>query len=116
MNYREYMILLAEGRTKPLPVSRYDAWTERIARHYGYDSQSHVLLEEMAELQKEILKNRRGADNRSSIIAEMADVYIMLNQMIELLDISYVELNLHVRNKLSRQLKRIRKENREKRK
>ena len=91
-------------------------WTIRIADYYGYDAQSDILLEEMSELQKEILKKRRGADNRKEIVNEIADVQIMLNQMIHLLNITDDEMAVTTRNKLSRQLKRIRKENREKRK
>ena len=49
--------------------------------HYGADSQTFMLFEEMAELQKEICKSRRGEDNRRFIADEIADVEIMLAQM-----------------------------------
>lgn len=35
----------------------------------------------MAELQKELCKEARGADNREAIAEEIADVKIMLEQM-----------------------------------
>ena len=48
---------------------------------YGVDAQLNVAIEEFSELTKEICKYKRGADNRSEILEEMADCYIMLEQM-----------------------------------
>lgn len=54
--------------------------------HYGPDAQKLMVMEEMAELQKELCKNSRGHDNRLHIAEEIADVLIMLEQMIILYD------------------------------
>jgi NTP pyrophosphatase (non-canonical NTP hydrolase) len=43
--------------------------------------QFDVLMEEMAELTKEICKMRRGKDNRDEICEEIADVSVVLEQM-----------------------------------
>lgn len=48
---------------------------------FGADAQQDKLLEEMAELQKEILKHRLGEDNLVHIAEEIADVEIMLDQV-----------------------------------
>lgn len=49
---------------------------------WGSDAQMLMVVEEMAELQKEILKNiNRKRDNIEDIIGEAADVYIMLEQL-----------------------------------
>lgn len=49
---------------------------------WGANAQMLMVLEEMSELQKEILKNiNRGKDNLAEIIDETADVYIMLEQL-----------------------------------
>ena len=48
---------------------------------YGADMQLNVAVEEFAELTKEICKHKRGNDNTEAIIEEMADCYIMLEQM-----------------------------------
>lgn len=48
---------------------------------FGTDMQLNVAVEEFAELTKEICKRKRGADNFYNIIEEMADCYIMLEQM-----------------------------------
>lgn len=48
---------------------------------WGAPGQVDCLLEEMAELQKEVIKNRRGRDNVEAIAEEVADVEIMLHQL-----------------------------------
>lgn len=49
---------------------------------YGKDSQMKMAIEEMSELTKELCKNFRGAGNTDAITEEIADVEIMLEQMI----------------------------------
>lgn len=91
-----------------------------IADHYGYDAQSRQCIEEMAELTKAICKWHRNrgdslksesydCDERTAIIEEMADVWIMLCQLDYLLD-SEFEVSEMITKKLDRQLERIRKE------
>ena len=48
---------------------------------YGAEAQTLMVMEEMSELTKELCKHARGADNTDAIAEEIADVYIMLNQM-----------------------------------
>lgn len=48
---------------------------------YGAEAQLNVAIEEFAELTKEICKHKRYANNKEAIIEEMADCYIMLEQM-----------------------------------
>lgn len=48
---------------------------------WGQDAQAKMLLEEMAELQKEICKAWRGKDNTVEIAEEVADVEVMLAQI-----------------------------------
>lgn len=54
---------------------------EKAIDTYGKDMQLTVAVEELSELIKEICKNKRGRDNRDNIIEEMADCYIMLEQL-----------------------------------
>lgn len=52
---------------------------------WGKEAQILMVLEEMSELQKEILKNiNRGKDNIKEIAEETADVFIMLEQLIHI--------------------------------
>lgn len=50
---------------------------------YGAEAQTDMMIEEMSELTKALLKNRRSESKRTreNIIEEMADVQIMLDQM-----------------------------------
>ena len=48
---------------------------------YGAEAQLNVAIEEFSELIKEICKHKRYMDNTKAIIEEMADCYIMLEQM-----------------------------------
>ena len=51
-----------------------------------------MVVEEMSELTKEICKKKRGKDNRVEIIEEIADVYIMLEQLKIICNISQKEI------------------------
>lgn len=54
---------------------------KRAIETYGAEAQLNVAIEELSELIKEICKHKRGAKNAGAIIEEMADCYIMLQQM-----------------------------------
>lgn len=53
---------------------------------WGAGMQTVMVFEEMAELQKELCKSLRGKDNLGYIAEEIADVRIMLDQMVILHD------------------------------
>ena len=54
----------------------------RAIKTYGDEHQTLMLLEEMSELQKELLKNaNRKKDNTKDIASEVADVEILLAQI-----------------------------------
>lgn len=55
---------------------------ETALKTWGADAQTVMMFEEMSELQKELCKHARGADNVEQIAEEIADVHIMLAQMI----------------------------------
>lgn len=59
-----------------------DAICQRALDTWGKVPQMSMVLEEMAELQIEILKNiNREKDNVDKIIDECADVQVMINQV-----------------------------------
>lgn len=76
-------------------------------KYYGNDPQVDVAIEEMSELIKELLKNRRGKENRSMIADEMADVYIMLEQLKFSFGINETELKVNAEFKIQRLKNRI---------
>jgi hypothetical protein len=59
----------------------YKATLKQAIEIYGAEEQLNVAIEEFAELIKEICKHKRYADNTKAIIEEMADCYIMLEQI-----------------------------------
>lgn len=62
---------------------------KRALHTWGEQAQMMMVVEEMSELMKEILKNvNRGKDNLAEIIEETADVEIMLEQLKENYQIS----------------------------
>lgn len=75
---------------------------------FGPDAQTLMMFEEMSELQKELCKHARGTDNREAIAEEIADVQIMLEQMIELHGCENAVL-CYKRHKLERLAERIEK-------
>lgn len=50
---------------------------------YGKEAQTDMMIEEMSELTKALLKQRRNGTSETvdNVLEEMADVEIMLNQM-----------------------------------
>lgn len=54
---------------------------QRAIAAYGAEAQLVVAIEEFSELIKEICKHKRYMDNTGAIIEEVADCYIMLEQV-----------------------------------
>lgn len=73
---------------------------------YGAEAQTLMVFEEFSELQKELCKHARGKDNRLAIAEEIADVYIMLRQMIVLHD-CMADVDRFIAEKLDRLDKRL---------
>jgi NTP pyrophosphatase (non-canonical NTP hydrolase) len=69
---------------------------------YGKDMQLTVAVEELSELQKEICKHKRGEDNLQNIIEEIADCYIMLEQLSIIFGIDDKDMFHMIRNKADR--------------
>ena len=61
-------------------MNEKDILTQAITT-YGQQLQIIVAIEEMSELTKELCKAQRGAQNRTHIAEEIADVEIMLEQL-----------------------------------
>ena len=71
------------GRGKRM--TRDEILKNAIAR-YGEKVQMVIAMEEMAELTKELSKFLRGAHNEDAIAEEVADVRIMLDQIVIMFD------------------------------
>jgi NTP pyrophosphatase (non-canonical NTP hydrolase) len=53
---------------------------------YGPDMQLNVCIEELSELIKELCKYKRGQENFTDIAEEMADVAIILKELVIMFD------------------------------
>jgi NTP pyrophosphatase (non-canonical NTP hydrolase) len=84
-----------------------DKTLKKAIETYGKDMQLNVAVEELSELIKEICKYKRGNDNRKNIIEEMADCYIMLEQLAMIFDIPNHAINEVVDRKITRLEKRL---------
>lgn len=69
---------------------------------HGETLQTFVAMEEMAELTKELSKHMRGANNHDEVLEEVADVYIMLEQIKIMHNIPNSELHGMIAQKLYR--------------
>lgn len=73
---------------------------------FGAGLQVMMTIEEMSELTKELCKNGRGQENTTHIAEEIADVEIMLQQMVMLFDCAG-QVETFRRYKLERLAERI---------
>ncbi len=69
---------------------------------YGKDMQLTVAVEEFSELIKEICKNKRGRENIDNITEELADCYIMMEQIEIIFGIKRDDVYAKVEEKLVR--------------
>ena len=82
---------------------------QMIADHYGIKKQLRQLAEECSELAVEASHSARKGTT-VKIIEEMADVQIMIEQIIYLAKIDRCDIQDCINFKLDRQIKRIEKE------
>lgn len=87
---------------------------EEILRHYSPEAQTIKAIEELAELQTELAKLLNKQGNVRTMQSEMADVVIMISQLMFIFDIDPETLDNEMAYKLDRQLKRIKEEFHEK--
>ena len=80
-----------------------------IADHYGIEKQLHQLAEECSELAVEASHSaRKGVTVK--IIEEMADVLLMIEQVVYLANIAIEDIDECIKFKIDRQLERIKEE------
>ena len=82
-------------------LQQYNELLHKAYKKWGKIPQILMALEEMAELSKELLKNiNRNALNEQEIKEEIGDVYILLEQLKIIYDISDQELSELMEKKL----------------
>ena len=86
-----------------------DERIKTIADHYGIENQMRQLAEECSELAVEASHSAR-IGTTVKIIEEMADVLIMMEQVIYLANIAIEDIDECIQFKIDRQLERIKEE------
>lgn len=87
---------------------------QRMCKRYGADSQIDVCIEEMSELTKALIKSRRSKlytreseyDGVQEIKEEIADVYLMLEYIKHIFNLSEYDINILVTQKAERTMRR----------
>lgn len=76
----------------------------------SFDSKAQKMkcCEELSELETAVLKHINKGGNTDAILEEMADVYIMLEQLLFMMPFGENSLNEMIDHKLDRTLERIR--------
>lgn len=83
-----------------------------ILKHYGECNQRLKAIEELKELQKEILRSsshhtQNSTASYNSMTEEVADVYVMLEQIVKIYNLSPDDIYAQIENKLRRTEDRI---------
>ena len=86
----------------------------KIAEHYGKQKQRMQAVQELSELILVISRRPDQKLNRAeylnSLIDEMADSLVMIEQMRQLYEINPIDIDRRITEKLNRQLNRIEQE------
>ena len=96
------------------PQTAIEQAVDAMCRRYGPDSQIDVCIEEMSELTKALIKDRRSKlymresqfDGRTDVIEELADVYFMLEYIKHIFQVDEEELYHQILIKAKRTLHR----------
>lgn len=87
-------------------MNNYDDILKKNIEINGTMTELIVLMEELAELIKEITKYIRYGTNRQAILEELADVMVMCRQLMLMLMIGEEELAEEIEKKIRRQIER----------
>lgn len=83
---------------------------EEIIDFYGPEAQARIAMEECAELIQAINKCLRYPDNEekhTDLVEEIADVAIVLNQLMLIFNVKHDEFNVMIKKKTERILNRL---------
>lgn len=79
-----------------------------ILNHYGKDAQKLKAVEELTELAELIIKDVNGKEiYQKAVQEEVADVFIMLNQVLMIYGISQSSINAEVERRIKRTFERM---------
>ena len=80
---------------------------DTIIGFYGETAQKQMAIEEMSELTKEICKDFRGSGFKDKIIEEMADVLVMIDQLMIIYRIKPSDVHEVMNRKIERTWEKV---------
>lgn len=83
---------------------------KKVIDFYGPEAQARIAMEECAELIQAVNKCLQYPDNEekhTDLVEEMADVAIMLNQLMLIFNVKHDEFNVMIKKKTERILNRL---------
>ena len=78
-----------------------------IVDYHGIETSKIIAIEELSELQKEITKDLRGKFRKEFFMEELADVYIVMESLMQMYDVRTEEFHEYLCDKMQRNLTRI---------
>ena len=88
-----YKVITTDTTDKIILTTEQKKVCTDVLAFYGYDMERMVAIEEMSELTKELSKQKRGEGNRDHLIEEIADVYLCLEKIEQMNNITHEELS-----------------------
>lgn len=85
------LIGVKREKKKPMTEQERKDLYDRVLDKFGYNNQKMMLAEECGELLSAISKNSRGRVDEDSVVTELADVAIMIEQMAKIFGWEEVE-------------------------
>lgn len=85
--------------------ARWNAVNAKAIKHYGIDYQTNIAMEECAELIKAVSKVKRFGltkGNKDNLVEEIADVRIVIMQLMQMFDISDADITAEIDRKITR--------------
>ena len=79
----------------------------KIIKYYGKKEQKLKAVEELSELTAEIMKDVNKGNNDDYVLEELADVWVMMNQLIIIYGFTDEEIKEIAKEKVVRTLERI---------
>ena len=93
--------------------ARWNAVNTKVIKHYGVDYQTNIAMEECAELTKAVSKVKRFGltkENKDNLVEEIADVKIVIMQLMQIFNISDADITAEIDRKITRNEARMKSE------
>lgn len=106
MNREQFMDMFKNKKIEPLSDEKKESIIDRSLKRCTWQDKAVVIMEELAELQKEVSKMYRGEGDCYAVLEEMSDVYICLEFLKVMNGLSSYDVDKAIAIKLLREKER----------